>query len=76
MFSHDGHLYRVHATASGARVWVMPRIRRAIPVGTDLLTDPPIFFGRLTEDSAGQVQRELGRFSGAVTLTLEEAWER
>ena len=76
-FSVDGFLYQVTGRTGAGWVKFAPRARKAIPVGTILQTDPPVFYGYPTGDDFGSRGRG-GPLSLApeISLTFTEAFDR
>lgn len=74
-FSFDGFLYAVDEV-DGATIVFSPELRRDVPAGTQIVTDPPVFYGRFSRDDEGVRTRELLRRGKPVTVTFVEAFDR
>lgn len=76
MFSVNGFLYRVVDSGTGGRVDFEPPLRRAIPVGANLIVNPPRFYGRFATDEEGRRPREMLKWGRDVSITFVEAFDR
>lgn len=74
-FSFDGFLYAVDEV-DGATIIFSPELRRDVPAGTQIMTDPATFYGRLAADDEGVRTRELLRWGSPVTIRFQEAFDR
>ena len=76
MFSHNGFLYRVYAATNAGRINFMPNLRRAIPAGSFLQTNPPKFYGRFASADQGVRVREYLKWGGGLSISFVEAFDR
>ncbi len=74
-FSFDGFLYAVDEV-DGATIVFSPELRRDVPAGTRIVTDPAVFYGRFARDDEGVRTREYLRWGKPVTVTFVEAFDR
>lgn len=74
-FSIEGFLYRAIQTV-GDQVEFGPSLRTEVTAGTQLQTDPPVFYGRFASDDVGHRPRNLLSHAGPTVLTFVEAFDR
>ncbi|MCG6111330.1 MAG: hypothetical protein MEQ74_03965 [Paracoccus sp.] len=76
LFTVNGFLYRVVRRNAGGWVKVEPPLRKAIPAGTVLETDPITVHVKFATDGEGERARDLLSWGEPVTLTFIEDFDR